>query len=785
MSKNIKLLSAAALAATVITPAMAVEAATPVNQDGVYFVYEGQNTYMTLTELVNNPDMSYYVSELGLDKVTVIQDGEAGTYQDFLSGDQVDLENYNLPAGEYKDSQGNTVELTGDKQVGEVTSVKAITETVDKDGTLEFTINEGKTATVKELTEAGYDVTFNATKAVFKDDTTTSKDGVLATQANTTFEYEVVVTKDGEEVAKSARQKVTVEDFESAIIEITSVEVTVNNNVITSNKLAVGEEAQLKVMGKTKLSKDKSVDITENVKFAAAPVALISVSNEDATKGKVTQTGKKGDATVTITSGDLKETVKLNVGNEARKASATTTTISEKTVEVAAGQKTKIIVDVKDQYGDVLATAPIASNAEKTSVIKGESTGVLVTDAEGETVTGKYEIEATAADKAAKGDIIVKVGDVEVGKVNVTVKEAGAIDKYEFTTTAKEWDLKQGVENNPTVALKAFDKEGLEVSLAGKAISYEIKDAEQAKKFAVDSSTGVVTKVEDAQIKAGDKVVVSAIEKEGAIETVRGTVEITVVDTTPVLKDVTFTSHPAVTEATSIDLDKILKVTAEGSKGEVKVAYTVAKDEKALTIVEAGKDGKAPETGAVELGTVELTNLPEGLNVKFAEAEQTGKVTVDVALNTAADENAAGINKGSFNIAVIDKADNFVKDTNVDVNLTTVDAKDLATKVEELKFYVKGIPATGAQTPVTIAEINEAMKDNNVEIKAENLQLKDGKLSITGPLLTPEAWETLKSGPAANKDIPYRVTVATADGTKAFKIAISKDGTAVFEAIKQ
>lgn len=105
----------------------------------------------------------------------------------------------------------------------------------------------------------------------------TSKDGVLNATAGDTFEYEVVVTKDGEEVAKSARQKVTVEDFKSAIIEITSVEVTVDDNVITSNKLAVQESAQLKVMGKTKLSKDKPVDITNNVKFAAAPPSNTTV----------------------------------------------------------------------------------------------------------------------------------------------------------------------------------------------------------------------------------------------------------------------------------------------------------------------------------------------------------------------------------------------------------------------------------------------------------------------------------------------------------------------------
>lgn len=94
--------------------------------------------------------------------------------------------------------------------------VQAITETVDEKGTLEFTINEGKTAKVKELTEAGYVVTFNATK----ENTTT---------------------------------------------------------VVTSNKLAVQESAQLKVMGKTKLSKDKPVDITNNVKLAAAPPSNTTV----------------------------------------------------------------------------------------------------------------------------------------------------------------------------------------------------------------------------------------------------------------------------------------------------------------------------------------------------------------------------------------------------------------------------------------------------------------------------------------------------------------------------
>lgn len=677
------------------------------------------------------------------------------------------------PADLAKGEVGEDGKLVAGEPVAEefeVTEVAAITTNVDKKGTLGFTVN-GKEVSIADLKEKGYTVKFLATANVFADNSATSTTGVLDTTADKKFEYLVSVSKDGEEVAKSERVAVTTEDFAKAITEITSISTSVGTKEITSGKFATNEAITLKVLGKTKESGDKEVDITDNVKYTASPVSLISVADT----GVVTQKGPKGEATVTVTSGTLKKAITLNVGNEARKADATKTTIDKSAVEVAANKTAKLVVDLKDQYGDAIIdgtpTAFTVENATDSTAVNGtpEVTVSEVKDEDGVAIPGKYEVTFAVSGKATKGNADVKYGTEKVGSVAVTVKEAGAIDKYELTTDKKEVDLK----TNPTgtlatVALKAFDKDGLEASLTGKTIEYKIADANS--KFVVGATTGEVTTKAGATLQVGDKVVVKAIEKEGAIETTRGEVEVKVVDSTPTLETVSFTQPSTVTEAKTIDLANIVKATAKGPKGDVKVAYTLAADG-TVSIHEDNASG-------VVIGELKLA--ADEADAKFVLED--GKILVKV--NGALKDE--GLDKAAFTISATDKANNFKGEVTTNVAITTIDATNLVTDetptVAGLKFFAKNVPASGPQTASTIAVINSTL---DITINASNLELKDGKLVIKGELLSKEDWAKLKAAPTADKKIPYRITLANKDGNKTnYKIAFYADGSAVFELIE-
>ena len=458
---------------------------------------------------------------------------------------------------------------------------------------------------------------------------------------------------------------------------------------------------------------------------------------------------------------------------------------------------------LKDQYG--LAFDPVtgengeikvtATNADKSTALAADVTATQVTDKESKAVAGSYKLTLTAGAKATTGDVDVKVDDKKVATVKVTVEAAGEVADYKLTADSTEFDLKtEDGKKAKVLTIKAVDEKGLETTeqpevveeaeaTSGK-IYYRVAKAD-AELATISGVNG--TEVTLAKAKAGDTITVEAVKVTGAFHDVIKTLEFTVVDTTPVLKDVVFTSHPAVTEATAIDLDKILKVTAEGSKGEVKVAYTVAQDNtKALTIVEADKDGNAPEKDAVELGTVQLTNLPAGLGVTFTKSETQPQVKVTLVDQTVGgDSPQPAQNKGSFNIAVIDNDQNFKGDTTVDVNITKVVGNEES--LEKIKAYGLGTDANDGKKvddTSTVQQVAQSL-DNvatflkvqyNATLNTQNLVAKDGKLEITGPLLSAADFKKIKG----DKSGAYRLTI---EGVA--KIAISPDGTAVFEAITQ
>lgn len=695
------------------------------------------------------------------------------------------------PEANYKLVAVNDTELEApiEVEISEIRSVRAINTTVDKNGTLEFAINgKEKAADLKALNEAGYTVTFNASANVFEGSKPTSTTGVVNAEPGTKFEYQVVISKDGETVAESARQAVEVQDYANTVTAITNVNVDLDGQSINDGQLALGDSARLIVKGTVKGNDD---EVTLPATFTVDRPAVLSVDKDGVVTPKA-----KGTATVTVKSGELTKTITLNVG-DARVVDATKSTIDKTSVSIAADKSETIIVELKDQYGLPIAGTVVADNSDADAkVITGEVTvDEPVNDKDGKPIVGKYELTLTAVGKDATGDVVVKVGSTEIGKINVSVKEAGEVAEYKLTADKTEFDLKIDDAGSATseTTLKAYDKNGLETTVEG-TFEYESSNKDVV---TVDKDSGKVTL--SANAKAGDKATIIVKKVAGAFKDPVAQVEFTVVDSTPEITDVTFTSTPAITEATELDLSKILDVKASGSKGDVKVGYTVA-DDNTLNIYEANSNGTLTQNDEgeitnVKIGEVKLTNSPAGLGVKFTQdGEATaGKATVEVSLvdqTVGGDSPQPAQNKGSFNIAVIDKGNNFKGDTTIDVNLTTITAdkealdkikaygfdgniENLEEKYPKTEDDLKGVK----QSPTTLADVAKFLKvQYDATLNTQNIVAKDGKITIDGPLLSAADFKKIKG----DKPGAYRLTI---DGVA--KIAISPDGTATFEALPQ
>ena len=108
----------------------------------------------------------------------------------------------------------------------------------------------------------------------------------------------------------------------------------------------------------------------------------------------------------------------------------------------------------------------------------------------------------------------------------------------------------------------------------------------------------------------------------------------------------------------------------------------------------------------------------------------------------------------------------------------TADSKLLVTAI---------VNEAGGQVPTSLAEVVKFFQqlETSVKIQDSNIKLEDGKISITGPLVTPAEFKTLK-GKTGDITKAYRMTLLEgSDKTKKLvKIAILPSGNAVIEDIQ-
>lgn len=679
---------------------------------------------------------------------------------------------------------GKLVVVPGDEDF-KVTEIAAINQTVDKAGILTFQINNnGEDITADKLPE-GYTANFKASAGVFGENKTESTDGKVSAEAGTKFQFEVEIKdKEGKVVAKSERVTATVQDFAQTVVSIDKVTTTLGENdskqEIKDGKLGLNETVQLKVEGKVKGNKDLQ-DFTNGVD----PVAVVTI-DKPAVLGFDKETGTltakaKGTATVTITVGDQTEKVTYTVG-DVRKADKVV--LSKNSVSLATGQEEKLTATVTDQYGLGYTGAMTVTNAPDVNVIATDG-NTMTADAK---EAGKYNITLTAADAAAKGDVVVAQEDAKVGIATIAVEVKAAKDEIKeyklVATTDTKFDLKteEGKEAK-TVTLKGYDEQGLEVPAAkqpqlnGTAYKLVSKNENVA---TVENNTVTL----DTDAKAGDKVVIEAVKVTGALEDTVATLEFTVVDSSPTIDDITITSATSVQTELAVDFTKLATVTASSPEGEVKVAYvatpkksdTMNDNEEPVTantldIVEVNKDGSK---GSKALGTVKFDP-----KVTVTVDEKTGKVVF--ANDTA----------GKTIIASYLVDDTFKGQ--VELKFETKSFADAEKVKANNKFLAYGLGEDAGQTVVDTSKVTSQKpsdldtvakflkKQYGATFNKDNIKIEDTTATITGPLLSAEDFKKIKGDNPGE----YRITMLNVEDKKdkVVKIAIKADGTAYFEAI--
>ena len=480
------------------------------------------------------------------------------------------------PYGELKRSQmakflvqAHSAKVEVPEQPEEVKFDKVVVpaQTLDLQSVVKFILNDDK----KELTAAelpeGYTAKFKASEKVFAGATEpalTSITGKLHAnvKANTKFDVQVdILDKDGKVVAQSKVAQVTVLDYSQIVESVERLDLSVNGQSIRLDEIALHDEVDVrvyvKVKGQKELKEMTAFDLSVN------QPAVLAVKGKNKVQAKA-----KGNAEISVKVDNLKRTYKVKIDDE-RRVNARNSSIDVKELKIAKEKSQTFEVTLKDQYD-------IAKNVEIANIKVEPKVATLLSkpaEVKKGTKPGQYMVTLTASKTAQKEDITVFADNVEIGKVTVDVREpSNEIDSYKATVDNAVFDKKKEGNAKQKVSLQAYDKDGLEI------VQSLVIDGEQIKLVSKDETIAKVNKdtVELAKTaKAGDQVVVEIIETRGAIVKKLGEVTFKVVDTTPRITEVVFTSEPAITEETkSFDLTSVMNVIAKASGTDELVPVT-------------------------------------------------------------------------------------------------------------------------------------------------------------------------------------------------------------------
>ena len=502
--------------------------------------------------------------------------------------------------------------------------VSAINQTVfatTEDQLLAFEVN-GETADLEALEEAGYTVEFLASKDVFED----SETGELkATLPAGSFDYQVVVSKEGQDDIASEFAEVTVIEG-SAVASIDTYILTTSNGVeLNSTTLVSNETATIDAKKGTSVDGKEIEDISvATYKSSNNNVALVNAST-----GVITPV-QAGEVTITITSGKATKEVNLTITDEARKV--TTVTANKDAIGTVTDAESTIKLTVKDQYGDLLSgktlTAASVQNSDKKNIL-------TVTAPDATSTKGEVTVTVTGdSENTGSGSLVFKDADKTVLSVPVTVGSSKEVAKLvlELDSSSEskdnEIDVIDADDNQLTLVYNQYAAGDLLIG-PEKSNTYKVNVVQPSSGDVVTAnfddfaSTGQITLTAK---KAGEATVQI---KEG--ELVRASYKVVVTDSTPSIESVTFEKDPAIT-ALETDLSTVLNA------ANIKLTSTDA--------VEITSEGKIVLAGKeVEVGSIDFVSTVGAATIAGGQ---------DEALIISIDNDLAEDIKGTVTLRVKD-----------------------------------------------------------------------------------------------------------------------------------
>lgn len=444
-----------------------------------------------------------------------------------------------------------------------ISSVEASTSEIGTSGIqyLKFTVNGGQERSAEEIAALGYTVKFESTQPIFYKDATigqtTSVDGKLRTAPSftkgETFNYKVTLQKGTEKPIVSSLKPVEVVDRVNEYKEIKSHEIKLENGnssgvTITSNKLALGEKAEIVNLKAVNKNNNTVAVATTNATVQSSDTSVISVDKTGANKNKLLATGS-GTAKITIKLGDVSKEFSMTVVAGQRVASSVS--LSPSTINVSSSSSTASTIvkaTVKDQHGDLLKGYQLQNDDKTTTVATLKATGTTST-------AGTVDVVVETKDKVGTQKFDFKFHkDKPAVTLTVNVKAV--------SNTPNKWTL--SVDDNKDKELDMYTKVGgtidntLDLNL-NKYVTDNRVDYLLGKEVASNLTTGATTientfKIEssDASIAkissiSGEDIKITAVKagkatirayKHGKKDAV-ASIEITVKDSTPKITNVT------------------------------------------------------------------------------------------------------------------------------------------------------------------------------------------------------------------------------------------------------
>lgn len=519
---------------------------------------------------------------------------------------------------------------------------------------LEFTVNGGQKRTVEELKALGWKVEFKSSNEIFYSPVTsisdTSSDGKLRTKnkdseyppftEDEVYDYEVILTKDSEKI-KSGLKAFRVVDKSVQYKEIKSFDIELDNEVkITSNKLVVGETADLVDLEVVDANNNTAkLPNAENFIVTSSNPAVVSV-NSGSDKNKL-NANSVGTAEITIKGGTATKKFTVTVVSDARKVS--TVSLSKSKVYLSAGKDGEVEATVKDQYGDAFKGYELIGEE---TIKSGNEPVATITTTNRTNKEGKVIISINAADAISKnlnGSLSIKKDDKTIATLYVYVSTA---------TEATSWKLENEIGKDNILDLYTptgkEDDNTLNLTLNGYNGSYligKVNDIKMHTSGNIDKEGYVVTSTNSnvAQVTSvsdGDITVKALKEGSTTIKLYKNGSEKSSFSVT--VKD----STPKITEIFTKSVDTIDKPNS---------AFNAI--EALLNITEVNED-KTVVSGLTISGTIEevLMDYDEnGRIVLYVEKENPGYnkdkdlllATIDVTTDFGATINRGKVNIGN------------------------------------------------------------------------------------------------------------------------------------------